>query len=205
MAFIPLTIDAARLCDSLSRAGYTPSETIVSVIENAVAANAKDITAIIASKSDNSGEVHEYLVIDDGIGMNQPGIRNALILGSVSPQEAAETVPRAGFGLKYAAFSQGDTLEVLSSSMGFPFLKYRVALDEVRIRGIYGTEQIDLTCEDEALIQEYLHEGQGTIVRITQIRQSNRVSIKATIEEVHRQIGDLYSLDYQAHIQVLSQ
>lgn len=204
MAFIPLTIDAVRLCDGLSRAGYAPSHSIISLIENAVTAGAKKITAVIVPMSEEHRNVREYLVIDDGNGMDRAGIKNALILGSFSPQQVEGVVPISGFGLKYAAFSQGDTLEVLSSSMDFPFVKYRVSLDEVRIRGVYGAEQLNLTGEDEALIREYLHEGHGTIVRITCIRQSNNCSIETTMAEVSRRINDLYSPHYLPQIKVLS-
>ena len=205
MAFTPLTLDAARLCDGLSRIGYVPPEAIINLIENAVTANAKNVIAVIVSENGERSSIREYLIIDDGVGMDQPGIKNALTLGSAASQATAGTASKLGFGLKHAAFSQGDTLEVLSSSGDSIFIKYRVALKDVRAQGVYGAERVELTSEDEALIREHLHAGRGTIVRITHIRQSNNFSIEATIKEIHRQISGLYSPEYQSHIQVLSQ
>jgi hypothetical protein len=104
--------------------------------------------------------------------------------------------------LKSAAFTQGDTLEVLSSRGKMSFIKYRTSLKEILERGVYGTERLDLTDEDTALIQDCLSKGRGTIIRIADIRQSNNYSISAIVNEVNDQIGDLYSPAFRPRIEV---
>ena len=100
MAFIPLTIDAARLCDGLSRAGYAPSHSIISLIENAVTAGAKKITAVIVPMSEEHRNVREYLVIDDGNGMDRAGIKPS------TPAPPVWSQRRCGARASWPSFSQ---------------------------------------------------------------------------------------------------
>ena len=207
MVFQPLVIDAARFCDGLSHFGLTPPDAIVSIVDNAVTARAKKITVDIVSESgadDNGGrgKVREYVVTDDGTGMDEHGIKNALALGSAAVQTGSGTSPGLGLGLKSAAFTQGDILEVVSSTGNAPFVKYQVNLRDVRGSGVYGAERLDLTEEDRVIIETRLH-GRGTIVRITEVRQSNRFSVSMTVDEVHRQISELFSADRGPQIEVL--
>lgn len=208
MAFQPLVINAAQFCDGLSHFDLTPPDAIVNIVDNAVTARAKKITVDIVSEigaDDNGGrgKVREYVVTDDGMGMDEYGIKNALSLGSAAVQTASGTSPGLGLGLKSAAFTQGDVLEVVSSTGDAPFAKYQVNLRHVRGRGVYGAERLELTENDKALVETRL-QGRGTIVRITEIRQSNCFSVSATVDEVHRQTSELFSPDRGAQIEVLT-
>lgn len=197
MPFERLDMDAGRICDGLSRIGYTPPTAIADIMDNAVTARAKQITVKIIreneARSDSRRDnVREYLIIDDGAGMDEAGIRSALALGTTDLHYSSGSLSKFGLGLKSASFSQGEILEVLSSTGDGPFLKYRVSLKEVRAQGMYGTESLSLTGEDEALIGAYLPEGHGTIVRITDVRKSNHPSIKTTVDELQQRVGIIY-------------
>ena len=208
MVFEPLEIDASRLCYGLSHLGLTPPEAIISIVENAVTARAKAITVHIVpdtSGNDNGGrgKVREYVIVDNGIGMDENGIKNALSLGSAATQPVSDAFPGFGLGLKSAAFSQGDILEVMSSTGDAPFAKYQVNLRHVRGRNIYGAERLNLTDKDRVIVETCL-QGYGTIVRIAEIRQRNNFPISATVDEVHRQIGELFSSSRGTKIEVLT-
>lgn len=198
MAFESLQMNAARICDGLARIGYTPQSAICDIIDNAVTAEAKNIHVIITREnpdlSDNArGNVKEYCVIDDGKGMDEQGIKNALALGASEMHYTATTLSKFGLGLKSAAFSQGEILEIISSpGHGAPFIKYRVSLPEIRKRNSYGTEKLSLSGEDKALVKKYLTNQQGTIVRLSNIRKANHPRIKETLEELEERVGIIY-------------
>ena len=198
MPFESLKISAGRICDGLARIGYTPQSAICDIIDNAVTAEAKNIYVAITRDnpelSDNArGNVREYLIIDDGKGMDEDGIKEALALGASEMQYGANTLSKFGLGLKSAAFSQGEVLEVLSSvGGGTPFVKYRVSLPEIRQRDEYGTEKVDVSEEDARIIAKYLPEGHGTVIRLGEIRKANHPRIKETLEELKERVGIIY-------------
>lgn len=197
MAFEPLEMDAGRICDGLSRIGYTPPAALTDIMDNAVNAEAKRVVIKIVRENEALGlgrkdNVKEYLLLDDGKGMSEDRIKNALTLGSSKADYGPETLSKFGLGLKSASFSQGETLELVSSDGLGPFLKYRVSLPEVRQRGEYGADSVSLSPEDHALIAEYLPDGHGTLIRIADIRKGNHPSIKSTLEEMQQRVGIIY-------------
>ncbi len=207
MPFEPLEMDAGRICDGLSRIGYTPPAAITDIMDNAVTAGASRIVVKIIRENAARGDsrrdnVREYLIIDDGVGMDEAGIKSALALGATDLHYGTGSLSKFGLGLKSASFSQGETLEVISSVGTAPFAKYRVSLNEIRSRGIYGAERLDLTEEDESLIQHLLPDGHGTMVRIGDIRKSNHPAIKNTVDELQQRVGVIYYYFMQVGLQI---
>lgn len=198
MTFERLDMDAGRICDGLRNFKHTPPAALTDIMDNAVTAGATQVVVKIVRENEARGDsrkdnVREYLLIDNGKGMDEAGIKNALKLGSSNADYAPETLSKFGLGLKSASFSQGEVLEIISSvGAESPFLKYRVSLPEVRERSQYGAESVSLSTEDAALIDEYLPDGHGTLVRIADIRKGNHPSIKSTLEEMRQRIGIIY-------------
>jgi hypothetical protein len=196
MAFIPIPMNAARICDGLSKIGYTPGSAICDIIDNAATAKATHVyIKIIPEKNVSENRINnvkEYLIIDDGKGMEDAEIQSALALGSPSDNYEPYSLSKFGLGLKSASFSQGEILEVISSTGSANFLKYQVSLPEIRIRGVYGAEDVVLTLEDMSLIDEYLPDGHGTIIRITSIRKNNHPSIRSTLQDLRNKVGAIY-------------
>ena len=133
---VNLEIDAGRLLYGLSRIGYTTSSAICDIIDNSIRAKASNIHVLVRKERDDLADsrrnnVKEYLIIDDGIGMNEDGIKDALKLGSSEAYYEENSLSKFGLGLKSAAFSQGDSLVVISSDRNFNFNKYEVSLPNV--------------------------------------------------------------------------
>ena len=196
MAFEPLKMDAQRICDGLSRIGYTPPAALTDIMDNAVNAGAKNLHVLIVREKEapdtRRNNVKAYCIIDDGKGMDEAGIRSALTLGSPDVGYSADTLSKFGLGLKSASFSQGEVLEVISSDGSSPFLKFRVSLPQIRDEGAYGAEQLELNDEDTALIAQYLPANKGTVIRISDIRKGNHPSVKSTVSELQDRIGVIY-------------
>lgn len=186
-------MNAARVCFGISRIGYTPASAICDIIDNAVSAKAKNIHVEIKTESKietRKNNVTEYLIIDDGIGMNQEQLENALDLGSNDFAYTSDTLSKFGLGLKSASFAQGKRLEVISSN-GESINKEYVDLDE--IKDTYFSIREDLSDEDKDLVKKYFSEkNTGTIIRITKIHKNNHPSLKSTLDELKTKIGVIY-------------
>lgn len=137
--------------------------------------------------------VREYLIIDNGSGMDGTQIIKALTLGATADDYEQHSLSKFGLGLKSASFSQGELLEVISSpGANTPFVKYVVSLPEIRRRNEYGAEEMALTINDQELITTHLPDGHGTIVRVSDVRKINHPSVKSTLEDLRMKVGAIY-------------
>ena len=194
---VDLAIDPARLCFGLSRIGYTPTAALCDIIDNSVRAQAKHVHVLIVKEHPGYNDarknnVREYLVIDDGYGMDEAGIKEALKLGATDTAYEPHSLSKFGLGLKSASFSQGDELHLISSQGEGHFNKFVVSLPEIEAKGKYFARQMPLSEDDTKLIETYLPEGRGTIVRIGSVRKVNHPSVKKTVEEFTYKAGVIY-------------
>jgi len=193
---IYLSIDAGRLLFGLSRIGYTTSAAICDIIDNSVRANANNINLLIKKEREDFSDykrnnVKEYIIIDDGDGMDEGAIEEALKLGSTDDHYDDKSLSKFGLGLKSASFSQGDVLKVISSN-GTGFNKYEVSLPKVMEAKEYFAEKTEIEENESELIETYLKEGKGTIIIISEIRLNNHPSVRNTIKELKTKVGVIY-------------
>tara|TARA_A100000171_G_C2140407_1_gene155095 strand:- start:6275 stop:8044 length:1770 start_codon:yes stop_codon:yes gene_type:complete len=193
---IDLSIDAGRLLFGLSRIGYTTSAAICDIIDNSVRANANNINLLIKKEREDFSDykrnnVKEYIIIDDGDGMDEGAIEEALKLGSTDDHYDDKSLSKFGLGLKSASFSQGDVLKVISSN-GTGFNKYEVSLPKVMEAKEYFAEKTEIEENESELIETYLKEGKGTIIIISAIRLNNHPSVRNTIKELKTKVGVIY-------------
>ncbi|MCT8339011.1 ATP-binding protein [Altibacter lentus] len=193
---IDLSIDAGRLLFGLSRIGYTTSAAICDIIDNSVRANANNIHLLIKKEREDFSDskrnnVKEYIIIDDGDGMDANAIEEALKLGSTDDHYDDKSLSKFGLGLKSASFSQGDVLKVISSN-GSGFNKYEVSLPKVMAAKEYFAEKTEIDENESELIDTYLKEGKGTIIIISAIRLNNHPSVRNTIKELKTKVGVIY-------------
>jgi hypothetical protein len=109
--------------------GYSLPAAVADLIDNSISARARMINV----EFHWSGRESTLAIIDDGHGMDDDGLREAMRLGSRSPveQRAATDLGRFGLGLKSAAWSQARSLTVISRALGGHVLTRRWDLDHV--------------------------------------------------------------------------
>ena len=199
---IEIGIDPGRLLFGLSRIGYTTASALCDIIDNSVraielsAGKGKAIQLLIRKEheefTDNrKNNVKEYVIVDDGCGMDEDLIQNALKLGSLESYETS-SLSKFGLGLKSAAFSQGDILQVISAKEGINFVKYVISLPEVQLRKKYFAKSVELDKDDEMLIESYLKDRRGTIIKLSNIRKVNHPSVRSTVNELMEKAGVIY-------------
>lgn len=102
--------NAASLMQSLRAFGYDISTAIADLIDNSITAQAHNISIRFEWNSGNPW----ILIEDDGHGMSEAELYEAMKTGSKNPLEerAADDLGRFGLGLKTASFSQCKKLTV---------------------------------------------------------------------------------------------
>ena len=102
---------APALIESMRSLGYSFSSAIADLIDNSISAEAKNIE-IISEPSLNPS----LIILDDGIGMSENKLYEAMRYGSSNPLEerSKNDLGRFGLGLKSASLSQCRKLVVIS-------------------------------------------------------------------------------------------
>ncbi len=103
--------DATMLIESTRSIGYSFEAALADIIDNSISKNAKNIHINFSSN------LPQYLVvIDDGLGMTEEQLENAMRYGSQSSldERDKDDLGRFGLGLKMASLSQCRKMTVIS-------------------------------------------------------------------------------------------
>lgn len=146
---------ASAMIESLRAYGYSLNTAIADLIDNSIAAGAKNIWISLAW----DGPTSSISIVDDGCGMTEMVLVNAMRPGSKSPLEKrdAKDLGRFGLGLKTASFSQCRSLTVVSRAAGHSVSIRRWDLDYVA-----GVENWNLLRSGTELSERYSSDLSGT-------------------------------------------
>ena len=153
--------DPGALIASMRAFGYSLPTAIADLIDNSITAGAK----VVHVRTHWAGDASWISVWDDGAGMTERQLVEAMRLGSQGPREerAPSDLGRFGLGLKTAAFSQATSLTVASRASGCEAAVRRWDLDYVTRHRAWSL----LLDPDELavpLIEELDGQAQGTLV-----------------------------------------
>lgn len=107
---------AACLSASMRDLGYSLETAIADLVDNSISASADSIEIIC----DLSGAQAVVVILDNGKGMTEAELLEAMRHGTVNPRQARSSrdLGRFGLGLKTASFSQCRSLTVVSATDG---------------------------------------------------------------------------------------
>jgi hypothetical protein len=106
----PVPPNEAKAADIFSRVGYKLEEAVADLVDNCIDAGAANV--LIRFVRSTQG-IHSLLVADDGHGMNEQSLLEAMRFGSEG-NKGTTALGKYGIGLKSASLSQAQTVTVLS-------------------------------------------------------------------------------------------
>lgn len=122
MAKKPGKVNAARLFQALGRIGYRPASAILDIVDNSISAKAKDIHIKLTSKVYQDRKTRSrpllklVMIADNGTGMNEAQIDNAMTIGSSPAAYTENSLSKFGLGLKSASASLGRSLMIITKT-----------------------------------------------------------------------------------------
>lgn len=127
----PAIPEAASMIETFRAIGYSFETAVADIIDNSISAGAKNVWLSF----DWRGNETTFHIKDDGIGMDNEGLIQALTPGSKNPNEAREATDlgRFGLGLKTASFSQCRVLMAVSKKAGQEMVSWTWDLDHVQV------------------------------------------------------------------------
>lgn len=195
METIPLSMNAVRVCDAIARIGYEPHSALMDIIDNSVAADARNIRLyvdLVEGKTINQrNNVARYRVVDDGKGMDDDGIKNAFKLGSDANYKQ-NSLSKYGMGLKSAGFSLGIRIQIISKTEGRLTRKFFLDRKIIEEKNEYVVCYESLTATEEEEIHALMPYSAGTVVEISGCGSIYHTSAKTTIEKLKHRLGVTY-------------
>ena len=110
---------ASSMIESMRDVGYSLQTAVADLIDNSITAGARNIELL----ADTTSPEPAIGILDDGIGMTEGELLEAMRPGSRNPREqrAKDDLGRFGLGLKTASFSQCRRVSVISRKNGKTF------------------------------------------------------------------------------------
>ncbi|WP_202878714.1 ATP-binding protein [Acetobacter sp. DmW_136] len=115
------------MLEALRGLGYAPATALADLIDNSIAANAREVAIHLEWAAQDSW----VRIIDNGDGMDDAALEEGMRLGARDPraERAVSDLGRFGLGLKTASFSQARRLTVASRQKGGSIACLRWDLD----------------------------------------------------------------------------
>ena len=112
-----------RLLSAVARIGYDPEVALCDLIDNSLDANGNHVfITLVPEIHPEEGEtdtISQYVISDDGCGMDRETLVRAFTLGS-NRKYPAHALGKFGLGLKSAGLSLGNRIVVLSKTAEMP-------------------------------------------------------------------------------------
>ena len=197
------TPHADRLMGSMRSMGYNFKSAIADVIDNSISANCSFVKLFFPSNPlENS-----VCILDDGHGMNEDELFNAMRYGSQSSENEREETDlgRFGLGLKAASLSQCLKLTVISKRKGEATSAFQWDYSFIRREKKWKIKQFD-----DAEINEFPHIDSfneldsGTLVIWQDFdvieKSAGTGSVYHTLQDLKEEVADYISLIFHRFI-----
>jgi hypothetical protein len=151
--------EASSMIETFRAIGYSIEAAVADIIDNSISANAKNVWV----NFEWLGEATWLSIRDDGNGMNNEELVQAMRPGSKNPLDdrSSKDLGRFGLGLKTASFSQCRRLSVISKRVNYSSVFWTWDLDFVNQTGTWNLIQYLPEGNFQPLINE---SRSGTIV-----------------------------------------
>jgi hypothetical protein len=174
--------NAARLVEMLASVGHKLKSAIADLVDNSISADATEIR--IQFGPPNAGHGRWLTIRDNGRGMDQATLDQAMTLGSLSDYEA-NALGKFGFGLKGASWSQAKVFTVATRTAKGP--ARHLAWDVADMANWMAKSDPLLPWEKEAMALS----GHGTVVLWKDMRPPQKATGVRGIEPWSYEVMEL--------------
>ena len=195
--------DAGRVFQALGRIGYHPVSALLDLVDNSVSAAATSVVININEKSEERTEgqrgrskavLESFSITDNGCGMDESGLDNALTLGSSSQLYSKHTLSKFGMGLKTAALSLGRRVEIVSRANDDLNNVRKVVLDQdlIEEKQKYVYELTIPTLQDLEVLDDCTKGKSGTLIRVSKVFLESLPRTTEIVEGLKGKAGIIY-------------
>ena len=152
--------DADRVAFGLRDTGYDFNTAIADIIDNSITAGATKVD--VSLSVDPKGNIAIYIA-DDGCGMDQKGLRNAMKYGSAERADK-KSLSKFGLGLKTASTSFCRCLSLISRGSDHVIRKIQWDLDYIAQVNRWKPKTMNPLKGEQKILESIAGDGTGTVV-----------------------------------------
>lgn len=189
----------SRVMAAIGRIGYSPTAAILDIVDNSISNGATKVAIHIeVEKEEREGRgrrrsfVSEIRISDNGVGMDDSGLDEAIALGSSDASYEAGTLSRFGMGLKSASASLGNHLTIVTRNTDMRARTVVQDQDLIAEVGDYVYALQDSSDDELTLLDAVNAAGPATVVIISKMHKNNMTSPGEIIEELEKRAGVVY-------------
>jgi len=192
--FRPNPPNARRTIEALRELGYDSYASVLDLLDNCIDAQAKRIDVKV---NEHKGDI-VITLDDDGFGMDDATLDEALRLGSDTAQEPGD-LGKFGLGLVTASIGLSRRLEVFTRERDKPLLYGGFDLDDIADRN----EFVKWVQPAEHLAPEDFSHSYGTRVRLSKTDRISNRKVSEFANILRKRIGQAFRKFLKAGVQVI--
>ena len=188
--------DPARVMEGLRDTGYNFNTAAADIIDNSIAAKATKVDVYINLDATQNITV---LFADNGCGMNENELLNAMKYGSKERKNAA-SLGKFGLGLKTASTAFCRSLSVISRGNDNVMRKVQWDLDHIVEKGDWELLIPDVLEDERTILEDTCGNGTGTLVvwdKIDRLLQNRKTPARQSLRGIEERLRFHIALVYQ--------
>jgi len=192
--------NAARLMESLRYLGYGNYEAIADIVDNSIDADAKTISVRMAQREG----MPQITIADDGCGMSQTTLDQALRLGSDTGRDEKEDLGKFGMGLVTASLSISRNTTVITRMKGGEPFTSAWDVDEITKVNKFVKHLAPATSKEvELLDAEVGKDNNGTLVILTKCDNLSNKNTTAFATVLKSHLGRVHRLFIKEGVKIV--
>jgi Histidine kinase-, DNA gyrase B-, and HSP90-like ATPase len=181
--------NAAKLINSLRHLGYNNYSALADLVDNSMDADAMNVYIHVRQR----GKEPEIIIADDGCGMDNVILGEAIKLGSQTSKSEESDLGKFGMGLCTASLSIARTTVVLTKTEDGRLLKAINDVEEVIKQGKFRSFLGDPTAEDAVLFNEVTNgASQGTVVILRNCDNLSNKNLSALSGKLSKELSRIF-------------
>ena len=201
---VDFTPSADGTLDNMKYGGINVSEIAQELKDNCDDAGAKNISIyMLAKDSKELSNLNEFIILDDGRGMDQENLWNSMRLAH-RHEHGSEDIGKFGVGLKNATIGLGDEIIIITRTESSKTLGVFLNINDMRRQNTFKPTQF---VEDGSLLKGWFpssiwdkfdtQEG-GTMILVKSIHNHHVHDVVELATNVHRSLNFNYSASTNA-------
>lgn len=191
------TPSADGTLDNMKYGGIDVSEIVQELKDNCDDAGAKNIAIYILPKDKDDQKLNELVILDDGRGMAEVNLLNAMILAK-RHEHTTEDIGKFGVGLKNATMGLGDQICIVTKTTTTSAIGVLLNVQDMRRTNSFKPTQYE---PDAATLRgqfpstiwtEFIEMNSGTMISVKSIHEHHVQDVKTLVKEVHRSLNFNY-------------
>lgn len=175
-----VTPNPAKTIDSLRYLTYSNETALADIVDNSLDANADNVAVIIEEDS--------ITIIDDGYGMDESTLCEAIKLGSNTDKDSSK-LGRFGMGLVTASISMAKKITVASKQEDNSVNCVCLDLEKIEKTNEWVADKIELSPSE---VSQWESRGCGTIVRLENIDHYKYKNIETLVSKTIAHFGEVF-------------